>query len=178
MAWFPDRYTVVICSEKALLITFSFYKNNLKSNHNNESVSDFVIWLLKLKHSCFFLSAVSSSTVKAQMSQWGHLGRHSPVVGGDSARLPGCVLPPSSWPFYNFFFFLLWYCSWLDRRYIGNCNAFMNSNTNYIKPLQWHLLEDRRTVTTPFPGMQLSAVMIRLWILAAAFQDSTTNSRA
>lgn len=60
---------------------------------------------LNLSTVVFFLSAVSSSTVEAQMSQWGHLGRHSPVVGGDSARLPGCVLPPSSWPFYNFFFF-------------------------------------------------------------------------
>lgn len=58
---------------------------------------------LNLSTVVFFLSALSSSTVKAQMSQWGCLGRHSPVVGGDSARLSGCVLPSSSWPFYLFF---------------------------------------------------------------------------
>lgn len=57
---------------------------------------------LNLNTVVFFLSALSSSTVKAQMSQWGHLGRHSLVVRGDSARLSGCVLPPSSWPFFFF----------------------------------------------------------------------------
>lgn len=43
----------------------------------------------------FFLSAVSSSTVKAQMRQQGHLGRHGAAVGGDSARpTPLCSATP------------------------------------------------------------------------------------
>lgn len=51
-----------------------------------------------------FFSALSTSAVKAQMLQWGHLRRHSVAVRGDSVKLLGYALPHSSWPFYLFGF--------------------------------------------------------------------------
>lgn len=78
------------------------------------------------------------------MPQRGHLERHgvaestspaSSVIAVDSARLRGWVLPPSSWSFYLvfFFFFPLCYCSWVGRRYTGNCKASMNWDTKVHK---------------------------------------------